>query len=477
MRVADAEQIARAGGEPAVELVLGLLAEIALLRERVDEHDRLLKQDSTNSSKAPSNDPLLTRQQRRARERERAKQQGRKQRGGQPGHEGKSREMVAPERVDDHFDHAPVACGCGHRFDGSEEQVADPVLRQKWELPEIVPLVIEHRLHRLLCPECGTAVLADSEGISGSAFGPRLEAHVAVMAGVYRLSRRQIVELLGEMFGCSISVGAVNATIMRMSAVLADPWRELRDAVRKAQAVHADETSWRLRGETNWLWVAASALMACYRIDPSRSQAAAKELLGEDFGSFIITDRYAGYHWLDVLQQQLCWCHAIRQFVSLSERDGAPGRLGHQLLKAAREVIGCHREYLQDSHDLAWLHTRLAPHREQIQTLLQTGVRGRHLKTRRFCAGLLDEYDALWTFCEVEGIDPTNNVAERALRHGVLLRKIQLGTQSQNGNRWIERICTARETCRLQGRSVLGYLQDAANAAHHQQPIPSLTPT
>jgi transposase len=477
VRVADAERIAGAGGEPAVELVLGLLAEVALLRERVDEHDRLLKQDSTNSSKAPSNDPPLTRQQRRARDRERAKAQGRKQRGGQPGHDGKTRELVAPDRVDDHVEHVPVVCGCGHRFDGSEEPVGDPVLRQKWELPEVVPLVTEHRLHRLVCPKCGTGVLAEGEGISGSAFGPRLEAHVAVMAGVYRLSRRQIVELLAEMFGTTVSVGAVNATIMRVSAVLADPWRELRDAVRHANAVHADETSWRLRGETNWLWVAASSLMACYRIDPSRSQAAAKELLGEDFGSFIITDRYAGYHWLDVLQQQLCWCHAIRQFVSVAERDGAPGRLGHALLGDAREVIRCHREYLQDDHDLAWLHAQLQPFREHIKTLLETGVRGRHLKTRRFCAGLLEEYDALWTFCEVEGISPTNNAAERALRHGVLLRKIQLGTQSEKGNRWIERICSTRETCRLQGRSVLGYLQTAATAAQHRQPIPSLTPT
>ena len=147
MRVADAERVARAGGEPAVELVLGLLAEITALRARVDEHDRLLKRDSTNSSLAPSNDPPLTRQQRRARERERAKQQGRKQRGGQPGHEGKTRELAAPGRVDDHVEHVPVRCGCGHRFDGSEERVGDPVLRQKWELPEVVSLVIEHRLH------------------------------------------------------------------------------------------------------------------------------------------------------------------------------------------------------------------------------------------------------------------------------------------------------------------------------------------
>jgi len=477
VRVADAERIARAGGEPAVELTLGLLAEITALRVRVDEHERLLSRDSRNSSVAPSNDPPLTRQQRRARDRERAKAQGRKSRGGQPGHEGKARELAAAERVDRRVEHVPVWCGCGHRFDGSEERVGDPVLRQKWELPEIVPLVIEHRLHRLVCPGCGRGVLPVADGISASAFGPRLEAHIAVLAGVYRLSRRQIVCLLREMFATTISVGAVDATIIRMSGVLADPWRELHDAVRHAHAVHADETSWRLRGETNWLWVAATALFACYRIDPSRSQAAAKELLGEDFGSFIITDRYAGYHWLDVLQQQLCWCHAIRQFVSLSERDGAPGQLGQKLLKAARIVFVAHREYLNDGHELPWLQTQLRPSREKIRALLEQGVRGRDLKTRRFCAGLLEEYDALWTFCEVAGIEPTNNVAERALRHGVLLRKIQLGTQSQNGNRWIERICTARETCRIQGQSVLSYLTDAATAAHHRQPIPSLAPT
>jgi transposase len=134
------------------------------------------------------------------------------------------------------------------------------------------------------------------------------------------------------------------------------------------------------------------------------------------------------------------------------------------------------RSKRRSQSELTWLEAQLRPSRETIETL-QRGVRGRHLKTRRFCAGLLDEYDALWTFCEVPGISPTNNAAERALRHGVLLRKIQLGTQSQNGNRWIERICTTRETCRLQGRSVLGYFQDVATAAHHRQPIPSLTPT
>jgi transposase len=339
VRVQEAEQIARAGGEAAVQLVLGLLAEVAALRERVDEHERLLKRDSTNSSLPPSRDPPLTRQQRRALARERAKASLRKP-GGQPGHEGKTRELARPDQVTAGFDRLPAGCGCGHVFDGREERLGDPVVQHKWELAVIAPEVVEYRRWRLACPVCGKGALAGlPDGVSASALGPRLEAHIAVLAGVYRLSRRQIADIVTHVFGCPISVGAADAAILRMSRALADPWTELRDAVREADAVYADETSWRLRGQTNWLWVVASALLACYRIDASRSQRAAKALLGEDFGSFVITDRYVGYHWLDVLQQQLCWAHAIRQFTDLSERPGAPGTLGRKLLAAAREVF------------------------------------------------------------------------------------------------------------------------------------------
>ena len=258
--------------------------------------------------------------------------------------------------------------------------------------------------------------------------------------------------------------------------MLADPWRELRDAVRHVQAVHADETSWRLRGETNWLWVAASALMACYRIDPSRSQAAAKELLGEDFGSFIITDRYAGYHWLDVLQQQLCWCHAIRQFVSLSERDGAPGRLGHELLAAAHQVIAAHREYLQNGHELTWLDAQLRPSRDTIETLLQRRgpwpssedppVLRRHVGRVRRALDLLRSRGSIPRTTPLSALCVTGCCSERS------------SSAPDRRTEPLDRTdLHARETCRLQGRSILGYLQDAATAAHHRQPIPSLTPT
>jgi transposase len=144
----------------------------------------------------------------------------------------------------------------------------------------------------------------------------------------------------------------------------------------------------------------------------------------------------------------------------------------------ARKVIAAHREYLEADHAPAWLAERLAPLREQIRALLEQCVAGRHERTANFASGLLDEYDALWTFAEVPdaGIDPTNNTAERAMRHPVLMRRIQGGSQSERGNRWVERIQSIRETCRLQHRGVPDWLIAATTAAHHGQPIPSLAP-
>ena len=491
MRRGEAEAIYEAGREAVVEALLELsgrfaelsgkiseqTAEVKGLHGQVDELERQAGSDSSNSSMAPSSDPPRSRAERRRLAREAYKRSMRKS-GGQPGHQGKARELVTPERVDQRREHLPDCCECGHEFDGSEERVGDPVCHQQYELPAAGPLVFEHGRVRLRCPACQRATLAVLSAGAGSGFGPRVDAHIAMLAGVFRLSRDQVRQVLVEVFGIPASKGSVDNAIMRMSAIMADPWAELREAIAKAQVIHADETSWRLRGAQQWLWVAASALVACFRIDPHRSQAAAKELIGEEFGGFVISDRYCGYHFLDVLQQQLCWCHVIRQLVEISQRTGVTGRRGEQLVTLAREVIAAHRSYLQDGRDADWLAEQLAPLREQIQTLLEQCAAGTHQRTANFSPGLLEEYEALWTFADVPdlNIDPTNNAAERAVRHAVLQRRLQGGTQSDHGSRWIERIQSVRETCRLQQRPVLGWLKQAATSAHNGLPIPTLLP-
>jgi len=420
-----AEEIYEAGREAVVEALLeawagveSVTGAVGEVQQRIDELERQIDRDSTNSSNPPSSDAPKSRAERRRVAREAYKRSMRKS-GGQPGHEGKTRELVASGRVDKRVVYRPDCCGCGHEFDGSEQPVGDPVVHQQYELAVICPLVFEHRRLRLRCPACRRAVLARLSAGAGSGFGPRLDAHIAMLAGVFRLSRDQVRQTLVEVFGIPASTGSIDNAIMRMSAVLADPWAELRHAIREAEVVHADETTWRLAGAQQWLWVAASALLACYRIDPSRSQAAAKELLGEDFGGFVVSDRYAGYHFLDVLQQQLCWCHVIRQLVEVSQRPGQTGRRGSKLLTLARRVIAAHRAYVEHGHDHDWLASQLAPLREQIRTLLGQCAAGRHVRTANFAAGLLEEYDALWTFADVPQaqIEPTNNAAE--VRHEV----------------------------------------------------------
>lgn len=206
MQREEAETVALAGGEAARKLVLVLLEQVEKLPElqrrvaemagRIEELERQVNRNSGNSSMPPSSDPPMTRQERRAEARRRAKESLRKQ-GGQAGHEGKSREMAPPERVDEVFEHLPVSCECGQAFEGSEERLGEPLAHQVWELPPIAPLIAEHRRHRLLCPACGAGQLAElPAGVSPSAFGPRLQAHIAALAGVYRLSRRQVRDVV-----------------------------------------------------------------------------------------------------------------------------------------------------------------------------------------------------------------------------------------------------------------------------------------
>jgi len=237
MRREEVEAVGVAGGEPAGRLVLSLLDEVVQLRARVEEFERRVGQNSGNSDLPPSSDLPKSRAERRRAAREAYKRSMRKS-GGQPGHQGKTRELVAPERLDDRVAHLPDACDCGHVFDGSEQPVGDPVVHQQYELPVIVPLVVEHARVRLLCPACQKATLANLSAGALSGFGPRVDAHIAILAGVFRLSRDQVREIVVEVFGIPASKGSVDNAIMRMSAILADPWAELRDAIGRAQAVH-----------------------------------------------------------------------------------------------------------------------------------------------------------------------------------------------------------------------------------------------
>lgn len=449
----------RSGEDAVVELLVALTA-------RVEEMERRLGQDSSNSSRPPSSDPPQTPK------RSGGGRSGRR-RGGQPGHEGHHREMAADP--DATVEHPPECCdGCGAGLtDG--EPVGVPVCHQVWELPAVVCRVTEHQRLRVRCGCCGKVTLADvPAGVPAGAFGPNLCATVVGLCA--HMSREQVALFVCDNFGCAISAATVEAICKRTSAMLTGAYDELAEQVREQPVVHADETGWRWPGQRRWAWLAATREIAVYRLASSRAAKVAKDILGEDFAGVLVSDRYGGYSWLDPGQRQACWAHLSRDFQALADRGGRIAKLGRALKKTASEILEIHRRHEAEGRLVAWHEPELLDLHHRLMDLLEQGARMHDEKTSRFCDGLLDLWPALWNFTETAGVDPTNNRAERALRFAVLLRKRSGGTRTDHGDRYIERLLTVRETCRLQSRSLHDYLLVAITAALHGRSAPSLMP-
>jgi transposase len=448
--------------EHEVEL---LRAENAELRRQVAELKELVQRNSQNSSTPPSKDV-------RKPKRKRAKT-GRK-RGAQPGHAKHERPLVPVEQVDKLVEVHPRSCEhCGGAVhdDGKE-----PERHQVFELPEVKPHVTEYRLHSGCCERCGQATRASlPPGVPNSAFGASVLAVLGVLIGRCRLSKRAASEALQSLFGLSISVGAVVGCQNRLSAALAAPVAEASDHVQQHAIKNADETSWRQCNQRAWLWVTLSGMVVVFMVHARRSAAAATQLLGEVRG-VLGTDRYSGYsHWPARLHQ-VCWSHLKRDFTAISERQGEAGRIGRALLEQEKLLFGEWHRFRAGSLSRKTLQQRVRPIQREVLDLLVRGVHCGHAKTAGTCDKMLGAFDSFWTFVRIEGVEPTNNASERAIRHGVLYRHISLGTQSERGSRFVERILTVEASLRRQGRDMRRFLLDACHAQLRGTAPPSLIP-
>jgi transposase len=454
-----------AGPEAARALFAAQAAEIAALRAEIEELKRLLGRNSNNSSLPPSRDSREARGQR-----QKKRSSGKKQ-GGQSGHPGTHRQMVAdPDHVVEHW---PAVCnGCGGELAQADVVAGDPVAHQVSEIITRVE-VTEHRRMRVRC-DCGACTLAAlPDGVPAGAFGPGVQAGAATLTAA-RIGRRETVRIFSDLFGLTISTASLQRLLEQTSVTLEAPYTEILAALDSAAVRGADETSWPKAGDGHWLSVAISDQMALFQIAARRDREAAKALLGEQPGGVIVTDRYAVYLFVDDTQRQMCLAHLARDLIALGERDGAPGRLGRTLASELGSVFGVLHQPGRDPANLTRLREDIAPHRQRFHDLLAKGCRCRDPKTRRFCQGLLDHETALWTFTRVAGVPATNNASERALRHAVHWRRTSYGSQTDTGNRIIERLLTLRETCRLQGHRLHEYLTQAITADLHGQPIPTV---
>jgi transposase len=471
---AGAEAILDGDRETAVGLLLrvGELVEAnRRLEARVAELERRLSRNSRNSSLPPSQDPPS------APPRPKQPASGR-MRGGQLGHEGSHRPLLPAERVDEIVEHWPKRCpACAHVF--AERELVDastPWRHQVSELPPIAVRVTEHRLHRLRCPVCAAEMRAElPAGVPRSSFGPRLQAAVVTLAVRNRVSRRDTSELARELFGVELATGSVDAIIHRAGEALAGPHTRLEQQLKSAPVVNIDETGWKTAGGNRTLWGALTARSAVFRIAAGRHGFEARTLLGERFAGIVCSDRWRGYDYLDPSQRQLCWAHLLRDFTAHSEGMAEQQRFGNDGLQIARDLFAAWDSYQADS-DRARLQAQIAPLQGKLRALLEHAARQspRTKYHRVFAKSLLKRWPALWTFTHTDGVEPTNNHVERGLRGAVIYRKLSLGSQSEQGERTIERLLSASVTCRLQRRSLFAYLAEALSASIRGDPIPAL---
>lgn len=478
MERAEAEAIYDQGRETVVAVLLRMDEQIQQLtkqvaeqgarhEKRIAELEQRLNRNSRNSSVPPSQDPPG------APGHKRPDPSGRSQ-GAQTGHRGKGRKLLPIEAVDRVVEHWPGRCGCGHPLESNEE-VGPPARRQVTELPEIAVCVTEHRLHRRRCPDCGKTTRAElPAGISDGAFGPRLEAAIATLAVRNRVSRRDTVELAGELFGAGLASGTTDAILARTGEALSEPYEDLLARIRKAPALNVDETGWKLRGNKRTLWGAVTPDVAVFRVAPDRHEREVAALLGEDFEGIVGSDRWWAYRGFDPEKRQVCWSHLIRDLTAHSEGLAAQKEFGGAGLEIAGRLFEAWGRFAEHG-DRTRLKREVAPLRRELKALLERGSKGRRNKlTWGFSKNLLKVWPALWTFVEVEGVEPTNNRAERALRGPVIYRKLSLGSQSERGESTIERLLSASVTCRLQGRSLFAYLADVLGARARGDPAPLL---
>ena len=437
---------------------------IAELEALVADLERRLGQNSSNSSKPPSSDgPHVNPAP--------PKIPSGKRQGGQPGHTRHERTRREPTRV---LDVKPCSCGrCGSALVGDDP---DPAWRQVVELPPVRPVVTEYRMHTLTCSHCGTATAAEAPPESAREYGPSLQASLSLLSVGYRLSKRSVQSLASDLLGLEISTGQICALERETAKALEPVVAEAREYV-QGQSANVDETGWKQGKAKAWLWVAVTKLVTVFAIATSRSRNALDDLIDPSYRWVVTSDRYSAYGGRPLKHRQVCWAHLQRDFQAMIERGGAAKGIGEDLQALGEEVLrkwkrvrdGPQTREQFQAETLSWL-------KGEVAELLRRGLVCGCAKTAGTCAELVKVEEALWTFATSAGVEPTNNAAERALRHAVCWRKTSHGTASAAGSRFVERMLTAVGSCRQQGRDVLAFLTECVRAERRESARPSLLP-
>ena len=454
---------------PAVQAALGVILDgyerrMMGLEQKVAELKEELRRTSQNSSKPPSSDGAHVK-------RKPPKDPSGRKPGGQPGHRRHRRALVPLEQVSAVVVCKPTHCRrCSQRVEGADRE---PLRHQVVEVPPITPHVTEYQLHRLQCPRCGITTCGQlPPGVPQHNYGPRLASLVALCSGTYRMSKRKVASFCREVLGLPLAVGEICKLEQTVRRAIAPAVSQARAYV-QTRDTNVDETSWRERARRRWLWTVVTQHVSVFQIAPARGAPVLQALVGKSYPGVVTSDRAKAYDSHPLQRRQLCWAHLRRDFQAMIDRGGSAKATGQILLEHSNLLFTYWHRLREGRRARSTFRGKVSQLRRSFRTALAQGARCRCPKTAATCLELIVREAALWTFARVEGVEPTNNAAERSLRHAVLWRKSSYGTQSHRGSRFGEAILTVVTSCQQQGRNLLGYLTACCRAFDAKGPTPS----
>jgi transposase len=401
-----------------------------------------------------------------------AAQGSKKRRGGQPGHAKHERALLPTEQCQAVVPVKPDACRrCGKALAGTDPE---PLRHQVWDLPEIRPLVTEYQLHRLTCPCCQASTCAQlPAGVPASQGGARLVALVALLMGCFRQSKRRVALFLGSVLNQPCSPGWVVKLQQQATAALTPAYEELVQQLPTEDVLAIDESPTKEGTAKAWLWTFVAKTYTVFALRLTRAATVLEDLLTDVFDGVVHCDRAKMYWHKGRLQW--CWAHLKRDFQALIDHpDRQAKRLGHDLMRCTRQLFRHWSRCRDGTITYVGLQRLMRPIRRRVEDFLLRGLWSGNATIDGMCQELYKHRAWLWTFLDVEGVEPTNNASERALRHAVIWRKLSFGTQSKQGSRFVATILTVVETCRQQSRGVFDYLTSALQAHFAHESAPSL---
>ena len=457
---AELERLRRENAQLAA-LVKELQTALEHSQRKLQELERRTKLRSRNSHKPPSSDPPWEERASKPKSQRPKKSRG----GGQ-------RKRIKPARVHELY---PSHCRrCGTPLE-RQTAVGKPRVHQVTEIGGDGHEVDEYRRHPLRCGHCGRTTRAElPRGVSESAFGPRLMATAVTLVAAYRLSRRQTQRALKDFWQVHISLGAIHRCEQRLSTSTARAVARVRQELRQQRALYMDETGWRCGAKRPWLWTQTTPQLSSFWIATGRNMKTAMRLL-KGFDGILCSDDYSAYKGVPLTRRQLCWAHRVRDFLQLAESPSPSlaSRFGQVMLRITRHLFRALNRARDGTVSRRLFRIRAHRLKRRFQRVCRWMIRALPRWRRRKYKSLLNKAHALWRFVDQPEVEPTNNWAERALRHAVIWRRISYGHRSRSGRIFVERMLTVVQTLRNQRRNVLQWMIAAASCA---RPTPTLLP-